>query len=417
MKDKISKLSNVYKKYGLIGFMKKLRAYIIANYLDKVSIRTLVYKKRYQNKVRKILSQDFDRVILWRSSFGYDVPLYQRPQHISKNLAEQKCLVFYEVSTMTDKVKTLKKQGRRLYLINFNNIILNKILMEELSTLEKPKYVQLYSTDWKLSVENIKDYISKGFEFIYEYIDDLSPVLSGTKELPKNITDKYDYVMSNDDVYTVVTADLLKEDVIAKRGTKNLIFSTNGVDYKFFQKYEEVELEKEFIDVINNGKLNVCYYGALAKWFDYDLLKEMARTGNYNLILFGIKYDESYDENIQGEDNIYFMGARQYEVLKYYAKACDVLIIPFLINDITKATSPVKIFEYMALHKPIVTTDMNECRKYKSVFIGENKEEFIRKVNDAFRMKDNREYIGMLDKEARENDWSQKAASIIKGIR
>ncbi len=416
MKDKISKLSNVYKKYGLIGFMKKLRAYIIANYLDKVSIRTLVYKKRYQNKVRKILSQDFDRIILWRSSFGYDVPLYQRPQHISKNLAEQKCLVFYEVSTMTDKVKTLKKQDRRLYLINFNNIILNKILMEELSKSEKPKYVQLYSTDWKLSVENIKDYISKGFEFIYEYIDDLSPVLSGTKELPKNITDKYDYVMSNDDVYVVVTADLLKEDVISKRGTKNLIFSTNGVDYKFFQKYEDMELEKEFTDVINNGKLNVCYYGALAKWFDYDLLKSMASTDKYNLILFGIKYDESYDENIQGDDNIYFMGPRPYDVLKYYAKACDVLVIPFLINDITKATSPVKIFEYMALHKPIVTTDMNECRKYKSVFIGKNKQEFKSKVEEAFSLRDNREYIAMLDKEARENDWSQKAASIVNGI-
>ena len=47
MKEKISKLVNVYKKYGFIGFCKKLRAYIIANYLDKISFKTIFNKKKY----------------------------------------------------------------------------------------------------------------------------------------------------------------------------------------------------------------------------------------------------------------------------------------------------------------------------------------------------------------------------------
>ena len=46
-------------------------------------------------------------------------------------------------------------------------------------------------------------------------------------------------VQNNKNVYVVVTADLLKEDVISKRGKKNLIFSSNGVDYSFFQKYNK----------------------------------------------------------------------------------------------------------------------------------------------------------------------------------
>ena len=50
-----------------------------------------------------------------------------------------------------------------------------------------------------------------------------------------------------------------------------------------------------------NGKINICYYGALAKWFDYDLIKKIAKTQKYNIILFGIKYDESFDKNINGE--------------------------------------------------------------------------------------------------------------------
>lgn len=418
MKEKLSKLVNVYKKYGFVGFIKKLYAYIKANYFDKVSFDVFFHQKKYHIMIQEILSSDYDRIILWRSSFGYHVPLFQRPQHIANNLTKNNCLVLYEVTTMTDKVKTVSKLMDGLYLFNFNNIIINKILMEELSKIDKPKYVQLYSTDWKLSVQNIKDYMSNGFDFIYEYIDHISPELSGTKVLPQNIIDKYDYAMNNKDVYVVVTADLLKEDVVRHRGKKRLAFSSNGVDYDFFKQFDDdYEFEDEFVQILEQKKPIVCYYGALAKWFDYDLVKKIAATNRYNVVLFGIKYDESYDENMKDVDHVYFMGPRDYKVLKYYAKCADILIIPFLINDITKSTSPVKIFEYMALHKPIVTTDMNECRKYESVLIGKNHKDFIKKIDQAYLLRENLDYIQLLDDEALQNDWYEKSKSIVDMIR
>ena len=419
MKEKISKLRNVYKKYGFRIFCKKLKAYIIANYLDKISIKVFLRPNKYKKIINDILdNNEYDRVILWRSSFGYNVPLFQRPQHIANNLSKNKCLVLYEVTTMTDNIKTIEKLNDNLYLTNFNNILLNKIIMKELEKRNIPKYVQLYSTDWKLTVENIENYINSGFKFIYEYIDDISPELAGTKNIPKNITDKYEYAMNNKNVYVVVTAELLKEDVIKHRGEENLIFSSNGVDTKFFKTFDKnYNFEDEFTNIINNGKINLCYYGALAKWFDYDLIKEVAKTNKYNIILFGIKYDESYDENIDGENNIYFMGPRDYKILKNYSKKMDILCIPFKINNITRATSPVKVFEYMALEKPIVTTDMNECRKYKSILIGKNKKDFIKKLEEAYNLKENKDYIKLLKQEAKENDWSNKAKAIIEKIK
>lgn len=419
MKEKLSKLINVYKKYGFIGFVKKLYAYIVANYLDKISFKVIFNKRKYRKVINEILNENkYERIIIWRSSFGYNVPLFQRPQHIANNLTKNNCLVFYEVTTMTDKVKTIKKHSDNLYLINFNNIALNKILMKELEKNKKQKYIQLYSTDWKLTVENIENYIKNGFKFIYEYIDHLSPELAGTKDLPQNIIDKYEYAMNNEDVYVVVTADELKKDVVSKRGDINLIESNNGVDYKFFQTIDKkYKLEEEYLEIINNGKINICYYGALAKWFDYNLIKKIAKTNKYNVILFGIKYDESYDININNEENILFMGPRDYKVLKNYASLCDILIIPFILNDITKSTSPVKIFEYMALHKPIVTTDMLECRKYQSVYIGKNQKDFLEKLEEAYKNKDNKKYIKLLDKEAQENDWMYKAKAIIDKIK
>jgi len=415
MNEKISKLVNVYKKYSFFGFMKKLYAYIIANYFNKISFAVFFNPNKYRRQIAEILSNcDYDRIVLWRSSFGYHVPLFQRPQHIANNLAKNRCLVFYEVTTMTDKVKTLKSLKDNVYLINYNNVLLNKILMEELEKINKPKFVQLYSTDWKLSVENIKDYMNKGFGFIYEYIDDISPVLAGTKDLPKNITDKYDFAMSCKDVFVVVTADLLRQDVISHRGEERLVMSSNGVDYSFFEDIDmSYKFESEFTEIINKGKPIVCYYGALAKWFDYDLIKKIAATDKYSVVLFGIKYDESYDENISDEKNIYFLGPRDYTVLKNYAAKCDILMIPFKINDITRATSPVKVFEYMALHKPIVTTDMNECRKYESIMIGNDQDDFLIQLDNALNRKDDEQYIALLDKEARENDWSMKAKAII----
>ena len=179
----------------------------------------------------------------------------------------------------------------------------------------------------------------------------------------------------------------------------------------------KIKFEDEFTNIISNGKINLCYYGALAKWFDYNLVKKIAKTNKYNIILFGIKYDESYDENINDERNIYFMGPRDYKVLKNYAKKMDILCIPFKINNITRATSPVKVFEYMALEKPIVTTDMNECRKYKSVLIGKNQDDFLNKLEEATSMEHNTDYIKLLKQEAKENDWSNKAKAIIEVIK
>lgn len=418
MKEKISKLVNVYKKYGFLGFLKKLYAYIVANYFNKISFAVFFNPQKYRNEIRTILnSSDFERVVLWRSSFGYNVPLFQRPQHIANNLAKSGCLVLYEVTTMTDKVKTVKKFGDNLYLINYNNFLLNRILMQELANVNMPKYVQLYSTDWKLSVRDIRNYMESGYGFIYEYIDDISPELAGTKDIPQNIIDKYNFAMGNKEVFIVVTADLLMQDVLAHRGAENLVMSSNGVDYSFFDSFDEsFQFEPEFEAILNSEKPIICYYGALAKWFDYDLVKKIAATGKYSVVLFGIKYDESYDENLNNEANIYFMGPREYRVLKNYARKCDVLIIPFKINNITRATSPVKVFEYMALHKPIVTTDMNECRKYQSILIGKSHDDFLVKLDRALELRKNKEYMSLLDKEARDNDWSMKAKAIIQLI-
>lgn len=417
MRELFSKLVTVYQKYGFTLFFKKLWERFNTRLIDRLGLAVRLNPEKYRRQLRALLAGDYERVILWRSSFGFQVPLFQRPQHISRQLARQGCLVFYEVTSMSDKTRTMKTLEERLCLFNFTNAPLRRILMEELEKTGKPKYMQFYSTNWEMPLREAEDYAARGYGLIYEYVDHISAEIAGTSVVPKNVAEKYRYAMEHPEVTVAVTAELLRQDVLTRRGEDNLVFSSNGVDYEHFQRYEDYRFEPEFQAVLDRGKPLVCYYGALAKWFDYELVRRIAATGKYSVVLFGVKYDGSFSKELDGCEDVFFLGPRPYEVLKYYAAACDVLTIPFLINDVTRATSPVKIFEYMAMHKPIVVTDMNECRQYRSVLIGRDHEEFLRQLDKAMQLREDPDYLALLDEEARANDWSRKAAAIIELLR
>jgi hypothetical protein len=56
---------------------------------------------------------------------------------------------------------------------------------------------------------------------------------------------------------------------------------------------------------------------------------------------------------------------------------------------------------------------MNECRKYESVLIGTDHDSFLAQLEKAARLQEDGAYLALLDKEAKENDWSAKAQAII----
>lgn len=419
MKDKLSKFKSLIKKYGFIETINKVLSYILSKIINIFNSMNFIKNNKVSRILDEILSKNsHERIIIWRSNFGWNVPLFQRPQHISLGLSKQNCLVFYEVTHFTDKIKTLKEINNNLVLINLENKSIQNLLFSKLKNINKPKYIQIYSTDWNMSLEELKKYIENGYKIIYEYIDEINPILSGTKDIPINIKEKYEYMLSDkENIFVVVTADKLREDIEKKRGIEKLAFACNGVDYEHYQNIDkEFKFDEIFEQILKQDKPIIGYYGAFASWFDYDMVINLAKKRpEYNIVLIGSKYDDSLEKsNIEKLENVYFLGTKDYKILKNYASRFNICTVPFIINDITKATSPLKIFEYMALEKPIVTTAMDECKKYESIFIANNKDEFIELIDKALKLnkKENEKYYETLKKEALENTWESKAKSI-----
>ena len=419
MKDKLSKFISVAKRDGLLSTLKRTFTYIVANYINKINIKKrIVFKLNKENiskQIDDILSADYDRILVWRGSFGWNVPLFQRPQQITNCLINKRCLILYEVTRMTDKVDFLKKEKDNLYLVNYEINKFEKLLFEKLKNIKKPKYLQLYSTCWDVKKEELDLYINNGFKLLYEYIDDLNPLLAGTNKLPQNVQDIHEYVTKNENVLVVTSADALYNDMVNKRkSTKNIILSSNGVDLKHFSVFEEKNITV-MEEIKKNYKYIIGYYGALASWFDYDMVEKLAnKYPNMAFVLIGIKYDISFDKSkIERLPNIKYLGAISYNDLPLYAAYFDIAWIPFKINNITLATNPIKVFEYMALSKYIITSALPECKKYKSVNIANNFNDFCNLI-DNYNLNYTEEYKNLLKKEAIENSWEHKAKEIVQ---
>lgn len=407
--------TEVLKEDGLIEVIKRVLRYIKRRIKDKLDNNTLTYRKNYEEAnaiFHKILKKEkFKAVVVFDSRVGWNIPLFQRSQHMANELTDDGYLYFYRTSEQFDPhVKTVEKLKDRLYLVNMANFALQNAMFDLLKEYKGHKFLSLYSTDVYLDEQYIKEkYIDNGFKIIYEYIDELSDEISG--HLPDFVYDRHKNIIEDKSNIAVGSADKLIEEIEEIRGKENVAMITNGVQYDHWQ-YRSDEVPEKLKDIVSKGNPIIGYFGALAKWFDYELLKKVAKERpNYEIVLIGFLYDNSFkDSKIDELENVHYLGIVDYKELNQYSQYFTISTIPFLLNDITESTSPVKLFEYMAMGHPIVTTDMRECRKYKSVLIGKSHEDFIEKLDFALTLDKKDEYYNYLKEEALANTWREKAA-------
>lgn len=402
-------MSNLIKKIREKGLKKSIR--MISVKLKKVEKRSAVNLSTSRKiAIEKILNRKFDTIIIFENHFGYYNIMLQRPQHITRELCDENTLVlynsYYDIDYKdSDRITRVKDNCYILDMYYYRNTILKWLRSEE-----KNKFLMVYSTD-TVPLSRIRQYQAEKFKVLYEYVDDINPDLISPKKLSM-VIERHDLLIKDEGVFVVATATKLFKNVLEKNKKANIALISNGVECEKFPIDMKTK-DEEYLSWLKEDKIKVGYYGALANWVDYDLLKKLAEDERLQIILIGVEHDGSLQESgILNFDNVRYFGKKPYDKLAGYAHFFDVCMIPFVVNEVTEATSPVKLFEYMALGKPVVTTALPECKKYDMVEIAGSAEEFGNKIFKAMAGKQDEDYIRKLIECARENDWAAKAAVI-----
>lgn len=131
---------------------------------------------------------------------------------------------------------------------------------------------------------------------------------------------------------------------------------SNAADYAHFAKVGSINGEAPQLAGIARPRLG--FIGAIYEWVDLDLLATVAEARpDWQIVLIGPKQSGL---SLPERPNIHWLGSRDYALLPLYLQGLAVMLIPFLRNEITDHTNPIKLWEYLAAGKPVVATALPE---------------------------------------------------------
>ncbi|HSL26875.1 MAG TPA: polysaccharide pyruvyl transferase family protein [Acidimicrobiia bacterium] len=341
-------------------------------------------------------------VVIYPHTIGWSVSLFQRPQQMALAFARQGYLTLYNVEWMgKDEIHGFSKVADRLYVFAIPDDLLD--LMEAVPHPLVVSYV--YNIGWR---RFLRDPIT-----IFEHIDELE-VFTATHSL-EALTGWYAEAMREADVVAASAVDLLAS---VQRDRPDAILCPNGVDFRHFAGAHPDTPPEDLAQVVAQGKPIVGYYGALAEWVDYDLIDYAARAlPDHQFVLIGPDYDGSMTGTPAFDlPNVVWLGVKRYGDLPDYLHYCDVATVPFGLNEVTHSVSPLKLFEYMAGGRPVVTPALRECANYPAVLIAQDRDDYVAKLKEATRLRHDPSHQALLRRTARANTWDRRVGTLLDAV-
>ncbi len=216
---------------------------------------------------------------------------------------------------------------------------------------------------------------------------------------------------------SIATSRQLQKELSLLSG-KEVAFVPNAADFDNFQKAFSDELPvPEDIKSIPYPKIG--YTGNICHRLDYELIQAICKAHpEKNIVMVGPRnHWDSTTINLDEIDNLHFVGPKSIEQLPYYLAHFEVLILPFLCNEVTKSIYPLKINEYLASGKPVVATPFSEDIKgFKEVILlASTKKEFIKAIEESISQ-DSPEKKEERYMTAARNTWDHRVQQIISSL-
>jgi len=202
----------------------------------------------------------------------------------------------------------------------------------------------------------------------YSTFPDVDPVV--VRAMDDELTRKADLVFA--------TAETLQQRKLPDN--PNTYFSPHGVDVEFFGQAMD---EKTAIpaDTAHLQGPIVGFFGLFEEWIDLDLIDFLAeQRPHWTFLMIGrVAVPEA---KLPKRPNVHFVGKRPYETLPAYGKQFDAAIIPFKLTEVILHANPLKLREYLAMGKPIVSVSTPEIDKYADVVeVAESRDEFLARLD------------------------------------
>lgn len=212
------------------------------------------------------------------------------------------------------------------------------------------------------------------------------------------------------DLVIASSEDLLER---CRRHNASVHLIEHGVDHEHFSK---ALLPPPRPDDLPAGPV-AGFFGLLSEWLDQDLLLRVAQClPECQIVLIG-RADVAIDR-LRGVRNIHLLGPRPFERLPAYVAHFEAGMIPFVVNELTRAVNPIKLREMLSAGCPVVSTDLPAVRPYegKGATVAASSEAFVAAVAAWIRKPASPAARRRISGEVAQETWRAKVQEIVRLI-
>ncbi len=183
----------------------------------------------------------------------------------------------------------------------------------------------------------------------------------------------------------------------------------NGVDFDLFSTSGDINQQ-----TTNNKKQKtIGYLGSLDERVDYDLLEQVITLLPNRKFVFVGRVNSPEAERLRHFSNVEIMGSQPPATLPQWVQRFGVCMIPFVKNKLTAGIYPLKINEYFAAGKPVVTTSFGDLSDFQRlVSIADTPVQFAAALEKALQNANDDNNQAHRIAFAHGNSWSQRAAEM-----
>ena len=249
--------------------------------------------------------------------------------------------------------------------------------------------------------------------------------------IPKKIAFFHKIIWQRARKLVVLTSYIKK--IIAEGGLtkEKILVAADAVDLQEFDIPISANDARKKLGLPLDKKI-VLYAGSflLFDWKGVDILLQSAefiKSGCLLILVGGQKQEiEALKSlsNTQDSKNILMVGQKPHNLIPYYIKAADVLVLPNKAGDVWSEyyTSPLKLFEYMAGRRPIVASDLPSIREILNkdsalLFEANNPVDLAEKINLLIENSDlGRQVADKAFQVVADYTWDKRAQIIINFV-